>query len=130
MKKIYLLFIFLSIVSCNSSVDKPKNLISKSDMSEILADIALNEQAIFAFPNKNLESGTLYVLQQHKVSADDFVGSYKYYLVNKSLKDIVDDAKEIVLKRDPKAEKYIQDKLKGEQKELENLPKLEKNLVR
>lgn len=130
MKKIFLLFIFLSIVSCNSSVDKPKKLISKSDMSEILADIALNEQAIFAFPNKNLESGTLYVLQQHKVSADDFVGSYKYYLVNKSLKDIVDDAKEIVLKKDPKAEKYIQDKLKGEQKELENLPKLEKNLVR
>ncbi len=130
MKNWAFVLVFFFIMSCSGTIDKPKNLISKNVMAEILADIALSEQAIFIYPDKNLESGTLFVLQQHKVKAEDFVESYKYYLVSKKLKNIVDDAKTIILEKDPKAEKYIQDKLKAEQKQLEKLPELEKNFVR
>lgn len=112
MKKIICLFALACLFSCSDYVDKPKNLVSEEKMAEILADLAVNDQATFMFPNTNLEAGTRFILKAHNIKADDFVESCKYYLVKQKMEGIADDAQEILLKKDPKADKYVKDKLK------------------
>lgn len=110
MKKLVLIFVLIVMFSCGDYIDKPKNLIPKDDMAEILADLAINDQATFIYPNSNLEAGTRYVLKTHNVKPDDFVESFKYYVVKNKMKEIAEDAQVILIKKDPKAEKYIKDK--------------------
>lgn len=104
--------------SCVDYIDKPKKLVDEATMAEILADLAVNDQASFLFEGKNMESGTRFVLKSHNVKADDFVESYKYYIVKNKLKGIAEEAQKILLKKDPKAEKFVEDKMKKNQ----NLP--------
>jgi hypothetical protein len=53
-----------------------------------------------------------YILKTHHVKPDDFVESYKYYVVEQKMNDIADEAQKIILKKDPKADQYVKDKLK------------------
>ncbi|MCY0969639.1 DUF4296 domain-containing protein [Chryseobacterium wangxinyae] len=110
MRRIFSLFIFMFLVSCSEYVDKPKNLLDKSKMSEIMADLAINDQVTNTYLGKNLESGTRYILKSHNVKADDFVESYKYYVVTGKMNKIVDDAQEILLEKDPKARDFVKSK--------------------
>ncbi|MDQ1102379.1 hypothetical protein QE441_001610 [Chryseobacterium sp. SORGH_AS909] len=112
MKNLVFFILFMSMLACNGYIDKPKNLIPKDKMAEILADMAINDQATFVYPNSNLEAGTRFVLKAHQVKPADFVESFKYYTIKQKMKGIADDAQKILLEKDPKAEKYIQDKLK------------------
>lgn len=122
MRKIIALFTFLFLVSCNEYIDKPKNLLDKNTMSEVMADLAMNDQVTTVFQGKNLESGTRYILKTHNIKADDFIESYKYYVVKGKMDQIVDDAKEILLEKDPKAKGFVEGKSKPNTK----LPKLER----
>ncbi|MDC8106252.1 MULTISPECIES: DUF4296 domain-containing protein [Chryseobacterium] len=112
MKKLIFLFVLMLVFSCKKYIDKPKNLVSEGTMSEILADLAINDQATFMFQNTNLESGTRFVLKTHNVKPDDFVASFKYYVVEQKMSGIADDAQKILLKKDPKADQYVKDKIK------------------
>ncbi len=112
MKKSVFIFILMCLFSCQDYIDKPKNLIPKDQMAEILADLAINDQATYMYPNTNLEAGTRYVLKSHNVKSEDFVESFKYYVVKQKMQGIADDAQGILLKKDPKADKFIKDKLK------------------
>ncbi len=112
MKKLIFIFVLLGLFSCGDYIDKPKNLIDKEMMAEIIADLAINDQAIFVYPDKNMEAGTRAVLKSHKVKSDDFVDSFKYYVIKEEMDGITNDAQEILLKKDPKADKYIKDRLK------------------
>ena len=120
MKRLIFIFVMLCLFSCGDYIDKPKNLIEPEKMAEILADLAITDQAVIIYQNKNLEEGTRFVLKNHQVKSDDFVESFKYYVVKDKMKDIAEDAQKIVLKKDPKADKYIKDRLKNS----ENLPAL------
>ena len=120
MRRLTALFIFMFLVSCSEYVDKPKNLLDKSTMSEIMADLAINDQVTNTFQGKNLESGTRYILKTHNVKADDFTESYKYYVATGKMNKIVDDAQEILLEKDPKAKGFVESKYKTNT----NLPKL------
>jgi hypothetical protein len=122
MRKIIALFTFLFLVSCNEYIDKPKNLLDKSTMSEVMADLAMNDQVTTVFQGKNLESGNRYILKTHNIKADEFIESYKYYVVKGKMDQIVDDAKEILLEKDPKAKGFVEGKSKPNTK----LPKLER----
>jgi hypothetical protein len=113
MKKLISFFVLIFLFSCGDYIEKPKNLVSTDDMAEILADMAINDQATFMFQNKNLEAGTRYVLKQHNVKSGDFVESFRYYVVKKKMNGIAEDAQKILLEKDPKADKYIKDKLKN-----------------
>lgn len=113
MKKLIFIFVMLCMFSCGDYIDKPKNLIEPEPMAEILADLALADQAIMIYQNKNLEAGTRFVLKSHKVKSEDFVESFKYYVVKDKMKDIAEEAKKIVVKKDPKADQYIKNKLKN-----------------
>ncbi|WP_370898751.1 DUF4296 domain-containing protein [Chryseobacterium gossypii] len=112
MKKIVCLFVLVCLLSCNNYIDKPKNLLSEDKMAEILADLAVNDQATFMYQNTNLEAGTRYVLQAHQVKPDDFVESFRYYTVKQKINGIAEDAQKILLEKDPGADKYVKDKLK------------------
>ena len=112
MKKLIFIFVLLGLFSCGDYIDKPKNLIDKDMMAEIIADLAINDQAIFVYPDKNMEAGTRAVLKLHKVKPDDFVNSFKYYVIKEEMDGITNDAQEILLKKDPKADKYVKERLK------------------
>jgi len=123
MKKLIFIFVLMCLFSCSEYIDKPKNLIDKDKMSEIIADLAINDQVTYLYPGSNLESGTRFILKNHQVKTEDFVASYRYYIVKQKMTGIVEDAQKIILEKDPKSEKTI----KGETrlKDIE-LPKLEK----
>ncbi|QQQ26875.1 DUF4296 domain-containing protein [Chryseobacterium indoltheticum] len=123
MKKLIFIFVLMCLFSCSEYIDKPKNLIDKDKMSEIIADLAINDQVTYLYPGSNLESGTRFILKNHQVKTEDFVASYRYYIVKQKMTGIVEDAQKIILEKDPKSEKII----KGETrlKDIE-LPKLER----
>jgi hypothetical protein len=123
MKKMFFIFVLMCLFSCNEYIDKPDNLVGKTKMAEIIADLAINDQVIFLYPGTNLESGTRFILKNHQVKTEDFVASYRYYIVKQKMKGIVEDAQKIIIEKDPKSEK----KIKGNT-DLKNteLPKLER----
>lgn len=127
MKKLIFVFVLLFVVSCGGDyVNKPKNLLSESKMAEIMADLSINDQAIMQYPNSNLEAGTRYVLKTHNVKSNDFVESFKYYVVKQKMNGIVEDAQKILIEKDPKADKYIKDKKSNKPAELQVAPVLSK----
>lgn len=109
------LFTFFTLLSCTKYIDEPKNLVDKDKMTKIIADLAINDQVIYYYPGKNLESGTRYILKNHQTKPEDFVESYKYYVAVKEMAAIVEDAQQIILEQDPKAEKFIKDKMSNAQ---------------
>ncbi|MGL6129463.1 DUF4296 domain-containing protein [Chryseobacterium artocarpi] len=112
MKKLIFIFVLLTIFSCSDYIDKPKNLIDQDVMAEVIADLMINDQAIFTYQDKNMEAGTRFVLKSHNVKPSDFTESFKYYVIKEKMNDITNNAQEILLKKDPKAEKYVKEKLK------------------
>ncbi|MCJ7934247.1 MAG: DUF4296 domain-containing protein [Chryseobacterium sp.] len=113
MKKLIFIFVLVSLFSCNDYIDKPKNLVDQKVMAEIIADLTINEQATFVYQDKNLEAGTRFILKSHHVKPDDFVESFKYYVIKEKMPDIANEAQEILLKKDPKADQYIKNKMKN-----------------
>lgn len=127
MKKLIFIFVLMCMFSCGDYIDKPKNLIPKDQMAEILADLAINDQATFMYPNSNLEAGTRYILKTHNVKSNDFVESFKYYVVKEQMNGIAEDAQKKLLEKDPKADQYVKDKLKKNTTGIPtNLPNLSK----
>lgn len=112
MKKLILVFVFLGLFSCSDYIDKPKNLVDQEVMAEIIADLVMADQVNFMYQNINMEAGTRFILKNHNVKPADFVDSFKYYVIKEEMTDITNEAEQILLKKDPKADKYIKDKLK------------------
>lgn len=117
MKKIIALSFFVFFISCNKLIEKPENLISKEKMTDVLIDLALNEQSNLANPKSNMELGTRYVLQKHHIKTKDFIASYQYYALNKDLENMLGDAQEKLKKRYPE----LQQKIEAQEQEKELL---------
>lgn len=114
MKRIVSFFIILLLCSCSEMIDKPKNLISKDKMSEIIADFAIYDQSYAINPETNMEQTSRYVLKKHGIKAQDYRDSYKYYLTHPGQLDkILEKSKTILLEKDPKLEEYIEKKKKS-----------------
>lgn len=111
MKKLLLLFMF-AIIGCTELIDKPKNLLPKEKMSQIIAEMAINDQLNTYLPPTNMENATRYVLKKHQVNAAAFNDSYTYYIATGDLDDILSEAQKLLLKKDPAAEDYINKKMK------------------
>lgn len=123
MKKLIFIFVLMCLFSCNEYIDKPKDLVDKDKMAEIVADLAINDQVVFLYPKTNLESGTRFILKNHQVKTEDFIVSYRYYIVKQKMKGIVEDAQKIIIEKDPKSEKTIKGDIRLKNTEL---PKLER----
>ena len=114
MRKIIAVFTLLFLFSCSEIVDKPKKLLSKEQMSAIIADFAIYDQAYSVRPDVNMELASRYVLQKNKTNAEIYRESYKYYLANSGeLEDIFEGAKKIILNKDSKLEEYIEKQKKN-----------------
>ena len=118
MRKIALVLFSLLMMACSELINKPKNLVPKDTMAEVLAEFAMNEQLTVVVENNNLDNATRYVLQQKKIKGTDFVESYKYYTASGEIEKILDNAQDIILNKDPAAKIFIEKKLK----ENKNLP--------
>ena len=115
MKKFGLIFFSFLMMSCSELINPPKNLIAKDEMSEIIAEFAINDQFNNFLPQSDLENATRYVLKRKKRKAKDFTDSYKYYTATGDLEAILNDAQQIILAKDPAAKDYIDKKIKENQ---------------
>lgn len=115
MKYLYVTFIlFLGIFSCTpKNYDKPKDLIGKSDMIEILTDLYISQQGLQMFPIQNedqtlvLAKDAVDILNAYDVTINTFQESYKYYAMQpEDFKKMLD-----------KVKKNLEDKLSDEEKE-------------
>lgn len=81
MKKLLVFGLITLFFSCNSSVEKPKNLIDKDKMTDILYDISLME----AIKTQNINGGLTvksaneYIYKKYNIDSVQFVKSNKYY---------------------------------------------------
>lgn len=113
MKKLIFLLVF-TVLACKDSkpVNTPKDLISPSKMSEILVDFAINDQMSYLNSAGNMETGTRYILNKHKVEAKAFYESYNYYIAQpRKMERILSNAQDLLEDQDPKAKEYIEKKL-------------------
>lgn len=97
------LLLFLAVLGCARYVPKPDNLLAKDELAEILAELSLNESLLSINPQGNMQEGVLYILKQHHTTGKAFSESYEFYLANKQLPGIIEDAQEILLEKDPAA---------------------------
>ena len=108
MKRIIFLFFLVFLVSCGS--EKPKNLLSKDEMADIIVDLAIYEQVFFVNSQQNIdvENINTFVFKKHKTNAAAFKESHAYYLrTPDALEDIYKKAKEIIISKDPKMKEFI-----------------------
>lgn len=113
MKRFIIFFVFLSVFSCSGVADKPKNLIEKKTMSEIIADLAITDQLSALQQQGSPQKQPQFILQSHGVDAKSFSDSYKYYISEpKDLEAIYNDAQDIIKDKNPEAADYIDKKLK------------------
>jgi hypothetical protein len=81
MKKSILFCLLFCLVGCNQTVEKPKNLIAKDKMIEILYDISLLE----AIKTQNINGGIRnktaneYLYKKYQVDSVQLAQSNKYY---------------------------------------------------
>ena len=126
MKKIsYIFIILISIVSFSKPyAQKPDDLLSKSEMRDILVDIYTSQQMMNSIqsqsPNQVLDvaKNTMYIFDQHETTHKIFEDSYKYYYTQtgayqKILDDVIDELKNRLSEEELK--KYEEIQAQGQQ---------------
>lgn len=113
MKYFYYILIIFCVLSCTDAIEKPKDVLPEDQMSEIIADFAINEQSNLIGVGINSENATRYILKKYKIKGELFTKSYEYYMTKPDvIKEVLNDAQEIIVAKDPKAEAFINKKLK------------------
>lgn len=112
MKIIRLIVLSFLIASCSELIDRPKNLLSKDQMSELIVEFAEADQLNNYISGTNMDNATRFILKKNKIKAADFTESYKYYMASGELDKILSNAQEIILDKDPKSAEFIQKKNK------------------
>ncbi len=125
---IFLSLIFLSIFSCApKNYDRPKDLISKSEMIDILTDLYISQQGIQMFPTQHqdqsidLAKDAVDIMKAYDITFYTFEESYKYYAMNpEKFKKMLDDVK---LKLEDQYSKEEKERQKNQTNNLEDLKK-------
>ncbi|MFV0146808.1 DUF4296 domain-containing protein [Empedobacter falsenii] len=121
MKYLYVaIILFLGVFSCApKNYEKPKDLIGKSDMIDILTDLYISQQGLQMYPIQNenqslvLAKDAVDILNAYDVSINTFQESYKYYMMQpEKMKKMLDEVKN-----------NLEDKLSKEEKERQNTQK-------
>ena len=100
-------------LSCEEAIQKPEHILPEEKMSEIIADFAINDQSYNIGSNINTENATRFILKKYNIKGQMFSDSYKYYMTRPDhLREIMNHAQELIKAKDPKAEAYINKKLK------------------
>ena len=113
MKYLFYISMIFCVFSCTEAIEKPKDLLPEDKMSEIIADFAINDQNYTIGNNINSENATRFILKKYKIKGELFTKSYEYYMTKPDvITEILDDAQKIIIAKDPKAETFINKKLK------------------
>lgn len=113
MKYFFYISLIFCVLSCKEAIEKPKDLLSKDQMAQIIADFAINEQQYVIGQHINSENATRFILKKYNIKGERFTQSYEYYMTKPDvIIDIYDDAQEIILAKDPNAKAFINKKLK------------------
>lgn len=115
--------VFLGLFNCTpKNYDKPKNLISKTDMIDILTDLYISQQGVQFFPkanedmNLNLAKGAVHIMKKHNVTYHNFSESYKYYTMQpEDFNKMLDDVK---MNLEDKLSKEEKERIKNQQTDL------------
>ena len=81
MKRSILICLLFAFIGCNNGVEKPKNLIEKDKMVDILYDLSLLE----AIKSQNISGGisnkdaNAYLFKKYKIDSIQLAQSNKYY---------------------------------------------------
>ena len=101
MKSTFIALLSLCIIGCTDTSKIPKDVLPKNKMEVVLWDILQAERfsSLFlikdsASLNVEMEKLKLYdqVFAIHKVSKDDFIKSYKYYLSRPDMSKVIFDS--------------------------------------
>lgn len=112
MKSGLLLFVILSFGACTNTTKIPEGIIAKPKMEVVLWDLIQADRFSTLFLLKDsstkaidLENIKLYqrVLQIHKISKEDFIKSYKFYLSRPDISKVIFDS--IAVKAERQREK-------------------------
>lgn len=112
-KQLIFLFLILITTACTEYVDVLEKPLSKNQMAEIIAEMTLRQQELLAEPGNKMQKETQEILKKHKIKAEDFTESYKYYIMKKEMDEVLNKAQDIILKEHPDSKKFIEKKLKG-----------------
>lgn len=120
-----LFFIFcLIFYACSSPNPKPKKVLSKEQMAEIIVDLTIYNQSYLAKPDIKTEDINSFVLKKHNITAEDFRENYQYYTYAPvHLDEIYDNAKKIILEKEPS----IKDTLRKEEEKIKQEESLKKS---
>lgn len=121
--KYFFLILLCFVVCCKDSIQKPQGLIAKSVMAEVIAELSMNDQVILFDETGNVEAGTKFILQKYKVSAEEFMESYKYYVAKKQMISILSDSQEILLDQHPEIAEQIKKEIKEQEKQQQEFQK-------
>ena len=129
MKKLVLIFVLLvGFYSCTSkNYDKPKNLISKSEMIDIMTDLYISQQGLSMFPtqnedqNLNFAKDAVDIMKAYDITFHTFEESYKYYAMNpEKFKKMLDEVK---VKLEDQYSKEEKERQKNQTNNLEDIKK-------
>lgn len=103
----FLIFIFALFWACSPN-EQPQNLLSKTQMAEIIVDLAIYDHSHNINPDSDLETTTKFILKKHRITPTAFRESYAYYLYNPdNMDDIYNEAKQIIQSKDPDLAKKL-----------------------
>jgi hypothetical protein len=84
MKRYFLLSLIILVIGCTASIEKPKNLIEKDKMINVLYDLSLLQ----AIRSQNIGGGVNnksineYIFKKYKIDSIQLAQSNKYYASN------------------------------------------------
>ncbi|MDY3316826.1 DUF4296 domain-containing protein [Riemerella anatipestifer] len=105
-----LFLVMIFVVACRHSVEAPKNLLSKEEMAQIVADFAVYTQSSDFTRNVDMEEVSRFVMNKNKAKGKAFEDSFKYYLYKPSDVDKIYDMAQDILLKDSDLEEYIKKK--------------------
>lgn len=101
-------FLFIFLLACSAPTKQPEKLLSKDEMAEIIADLAIYNESYLVDSHINIEEANRFVLKKHNTNTKIFRESYQYYTYTPSyLDDIYNKAKEIIIKKEPKIKEML-----------------------
>ena len=107
--KNFILCIILVLISCADPIEKPKNIIPKEMMAEIIAELAITDQMSYLNEMGNMETQTIYIFQKYNVTGTQFIESHKFYLSEiGTIDEIYQTAQNIIAEKDPEAKSFFE----------------------
>jgi hypothetical protein len=119
---IYILIFCGALISCNRPyIQKPDDLLSKSEMVDVLVELYKSQQMLNNITSQSgnqvldIAQNTLYIFEEQGITYQQFEGSYKYYFTNPTeYQKILDDVKDELTDQLSEEERKRLEQLKAE----------------